>query len=122
MLLDLGSCKVLHALLARKSRVQSLGQLDDLSDSSPPRQHCHVGDETDVLHQVITVLGRVDSEYFEFAAELAQPQNRLERGGLAGAIRADQAHDSTGRYIQVDTVERDRAAVAPAQPLCANDA
>src|SRR6056297_3245733 len=104
MLLDLGSCKILHALLARESRVQPFGQFDDLPDSSPPRKHRDVGDETDIFHQVVTIPGRIQSQHFELAAELAQ------------------AEDSTRRYIQVDIVERDCAAVVAAKPLCANDA
>src|SRR6056297_406206 len=122
MLLDLGSCKILHALLARESRVQPFGQFDDLPDSSPPRKHRDVSDETDIFHQVVTIPGRIQSQHFELAAELAQAENRFERCGLAGPIRADQADDSTRRYIQVDIVERDCAAVVAAKPLCANDA
>ena len=75
-------------------------ELDRLADADPARQHGHVGDEADVLHQFVALGARVEAEHPQIALEGDQAQHRLQRGGLAGAVRADQADDAAGRDFE----------------------
>jgi len=46
-------------------------------------------------------------------AGLAQPGKQLQQGGLAGAVRAEQAEQLPGRDVERDAVEGGDRAIAP---------
>src|SRR3546814_12826504 len=64
---------------------------------------------------------RVAAEHPEVALERSQPEHRLERGGLAGAIGADQADDLAAFDPEVGVVERDGGLVCLAQVARGDD-
>src|SRR3546814_4714952 len=104
-----------------KTRMHPLDKIDGLRHPYPARQHRHVGNETHLLHQRVAMGPRVQAEHTELTLERDQPKNRLQRGGLAGAIGTDQADDTTGRQLEADPVHRDGVLVAFAQIACADD-
>ena len=83
----------------------------------PARQHRDVGDEGDALHQLVALVVRVESEHAQRSLAAREPEHRLERGGLAGAVRADQADDAAGLDLEGDAVERRGLAEALPQSL-----
>ncbi len=51
------------------------------------------------------------------ASGIAQPDQALDGGGLAGAVRAEQAEDLAGADLEADAVDGVHGAVALAQIL-----
>jgi hypothetical protein len=58
---------------------------------------------------------RIEAQHRQLAFVVGEPEDRLQRGGLAGAVRPDQADDATRFDLEVDAVERLDAAVALGQ-------
>src|SRR6056297_760857 len=118
--LDLGVLQIEHALLSRKSRVQLFGQLNNVFDPRPSRQHGDIGNEADILHQAIAGAGRIETQNFEIAIIAAEPENRLESRGLAGSVRSDQADDTARGNVEIDAVQGSGLAKAPAEVSCSD--
>src|SRR5579862_9619931 len=93
-------------------------KLERLRNSHPARQDGNVGDEADVAHQLIAFLPRVPPENSEFAFIGSEAEDRVERRGFAGAVRTDEAQNSTLFNPQVNAIERDGCAERLAQPAC----
>ena len=55
--------KILEAALSRESGMNTLGNVEQLPDANPARQHRHVGDKTHVFHQRGALTGGVFTEY-----------------------------------------------------------
>ena len=61
--LDVGARQELVADVTAEFRVCRGGQVDQLADADPPWQHGNVGDETDILHQLVTLPVRVEAQH-----------------------------------------------------------
>ena len=96
-------------------------ELDRLADAHPARQDGDVGDEADIVHQRVALGARVASEDVELAFERDQPEDRLQRGGLAGAVGADEADDAAGVDLEGGAVQRQLVLVGLAQAAGADD-
>ena len=91
--------------------------VDGLADPHPARQHRDIGDEADVAHERIALAPRVAAEHRELALVRDQPEDRVQGGGLARAVRSDQAKDTPGLDGKVDAGERDGRAVRLAEAM-----
>src|SRR4029077_18498386 len=80
---------------AIEARMHALAERQSLPDTHPARQHRDVGHEAHLAHQRVALPARVEPEYVQLPAEGSKPEDRLERGGLAGAVRADEADDAS---------------------------
>jgi 3-methyladenine DNA glycosylase Tag len=88
--------------------------VERLIDPDPARQHRDIGDEADIGHQVVALAPGIAPEHLEFALIGGEAEDRIQRGGLAGAVGADQAEDAAGLDAQVDAIQRDAcAAMSP---------
>jgi hypothetical protein len=105
-------------VFAVEAGVKVFRDVDQLVHPDPARQNGHVGDETDVLHQRGALAGGILAENGQFSVVRGQPQDGLERGGLAGSVGADQAHYAPGRNVEVDVVDRDHAPVTLGESVC----
>src|SRR5690606_30940609 len=84
----------------------------------PARQHRDVGDEAHVVHQLVALAARVAAQHAQLALERDQAKHGLERGGLAGAVGADQADDAAGVDVEAGTIKRELVLVGLAQATC----
>ena len=85
---------------AVEARMHAGDELDRFLHPHPARQHGDVGDEADVVHQFVALLARIEAEHLQLAFERDQAEDRLQRGGLAGAVGADQADDAAGLDLE----------------------
>jgi hypothetical protein len=97
---QLGAGDVAFGLLAVEARMHAGHEIDGIGHAQPARQDGDVGDEADVLHQVVALGARVEAQHRQLALERDQAQRRLQGGGLARAVRADQADDAAGRDLE----------------------
>ena len=89
--------------------------VERLRDPHPARQHGDVGDEADVAHELVALRPGVAPEHLQLALVGGEAEDRVERGGLAGAVGADEPEDAALLDAQVDAVERDGRAEGLAQ-------
>ena len=87
-----------------EARMDALHIVDHLRHAQAARQDRHVGDETDVAHQVFTGCPGIAAQHAEVALIGRQSQYGVDRGGLAGAVGADQADDPTCVDLEIDTM------------------
>jgi hypothetical protein len=92
--------------------------IDRLRNPYPARKDSDVGNETDIAHESITFGPGVVPEYFQFSLIRNQTEDCVERGGLAGAVGADESEDAALFDAQIDAVERDLCAEGFAQAVC----
>src|SRR5437868_12438274 len=85
--------------------------VEHLRDADPAWQYGDVGDERDVAHELFARRPWVAPQDLQFSFVIGEAEDGVERGALAGAIRADQAEDAALFDTQIDAVERDRRAV-----------
>ena len=69
-------------------------EIERLGHPQPARQHRHVGDEADVADQSVPLPPWIPSEDAEFSLIGGEADDRVQRGGLAGAVGTDQANDA----------------------------
>src|SRR5690606_29493518 len=81
----------------------------------PARQDGDVGDEADLVHQLVARHARVLAQYRKLALERGQAEDGLQRRGLAGTVGADQADDAARLDGEADFVQRRLAAVLLAE-------
>jgi hypothetical protein len=65
-------------LLAVEARMHAGDEIDGVLHLQPARQDGDVGDEADVLHQVVALGARVDAQHRQLAVEGDQAQRGLE--------------------------------------------
>src|SRR5580704_10023243 len=95
--------------------MHALAESERLPDAHPARQHRDVGHEAHLAHQRVALPARVEPEYLQLPAEGSKPEDRLERGGLAGAVRTDEADDASRLDVETHAIEGARRAVGLAQ-------
>ena len=113
--LDGGPGQEALRLRAIESRMHAGDVVERLRDPHPARQHGDVGDEADVAHELIALGPGVAAEHLQLALVGGEAEDRVERGGLAGAVGTDEAEDAALFDAQVDAVERDGRAEGLAQ-------
>src|SRR5690606_20990074 len=72
-------------------------------------------------HEFRALATRVEAEHRQFTVEIGQAEDCLERGGLAGAVRTDQADDAARFDVEVDGVERLRSGIRLGQVARTHD-
>ena len=105
-------------LRAIEARMHAGDVVERLRDPHPARQHGDVGDEADVAHELIALGPGIASEHLQLALIGGEAENRVERGGLAGAVGTDEAEDAALFDAQIDAVQRDGRAEGLAQAAC----
>src|SRR6516165_5548661 len=116
--LDRGLPKKTLRLRAVESRMHSGEVVECLRNPDPACQHGDVSDEANIAHQLIALDPRVASDYLQFSLIRREADNRVQRGGLAGAVRTDQPEDAALFDAQIDPIERDGRAKGLAEPAC----
>src|SRR5687768_5008126 len=77
-----------------------------------------MGNEGDVAHQLIPLGPGVTAEDVQLSLIRSESENRVQCGGLARAVGADQAEDAALFDTEVDAVERDSVPVGFAKAAC----
>src|SRR5215471_14097177 len=112
---DGGLGKKAFGLHAIKSRMHSGNVVENLRHPDPTRQHCDIGDETDVAHELIALVPGIALEHPEFSLKRSEAKNRVERGGFARAVGTDESENPAFFDAQIDSVQRDGCAKSFAQ-------
>ncbi len=112
---ELGARQERLALGAIETRVHVGDEIDHFVHADPAWQYRHIGDEADIAHQLVTLLARVETQHVEITREIGEAEDRLQRGGLAGTVGADQSDDPTGSDLETDVVQRQGRLVPLAQ-------
>ena len=113
---DVGARQESFAALAIEARVHAGDEVDGVRNLDPARQHRHVGDEADLLHELVALGARVETQHLEVAVETGEPEDGLDDRGLAGAVRADQTDDSAGFHLEIHATDSLHAAVVLGEP------
>ena len=103
---------------AIESRMHAGDVVERLRNPDPARQDGHIGNEGDVAHEPFALGPGIAAEHPELSLIGNEAEDRIERGGLAGAVGADQSEDAPFFDAQIDAVERDRRAERLAQTAC----
>ena len=113
-----GLGKKAFRLGAIESRMHAGDVVERLRNPHPARQHGDIGDEADIAHELIALGPGVASEHLQFSLIWSEAENRVERGGLAGAVGTDESEDAALFDAQIDAVQRDGCAEGLAQAAC----
>src|SRR6266852_7499888 len=89
-----------------------------LRNPRPARQHGDIGNEADIAHELIARGPGVASEHVQLPLIWGEAENRVERGGLAGAVGTDEPEDAALFNTQIDAVQRDGCAEGLAKAAC----
>src|SRR5437899_2685273 len=98
--------------------MHSLEVLKCLRNLQPSRQHSNIRDEADITHELIALRPRIATQHSQLPLIRRQSKDRVERGGLAGAVRTDESEDSALFNAQIDSVQRDGRTEGLAQAAC----
>ena len=94
-------------LRAIESRMHAGDVIERLRNLDPARQHGDIGDEADIAHELIALGPGIASEHLQLSLVRGEAENRVERGGLAGAVGTDESEDAALFHAQIDAVQRD---------------
>ena len=94
--------------------------IEQLGNANPARQNRDVGDERYVAHQFVARAPGIASEHFQFSFVGSESENRVERGGFAGAVWADDSENAAFFDAKIDIIQRDGCAVHFPQTPCFN--
>ncbi len=103
---DVGLAQEALGPRAIEARMHGGDEIQCLRDTQPPRQYGDIGDEAYVAHQLVALGARVAAQYLKMALECRESQHSLQCRGLAGTVRSDEAHDTSGAHCEVHAVER----------------
>src|SRR5579863_1436789 len=81
--------------------------VESLRNSHPARQHGDIGNEAHIAHKLIALGPGVAPQYSQLSLIRSKSENRVECGGLTGAVGADQTEDAALLDPQIDAVQRD---------------
>ena len=116
--LDVGLGEKTFRLRAIESRMHAGDVVERLRNPDPARQHGDIGDEADIAHELIALGPGIASEHPQFSLIRGEAENRVERGGLACAVGADESEDAALFDPQIDAVQRDGCAEGLAETAC----
>src|SRR5262249_22219349 len=91
-----------------KSRMHACQIFQSFRNSQPTRQYRHIGDETNIAHELITLCPGIPSEHSQLPLVGDQAEDRIQCGGLAGTVRADEAENTAFLNPQIHSVKGDR--------------
>src|SRR5882672_12477410 len=111
-------CQKAFRLGAIESRMHALDVVECLRNQHPARQDGDVGDEADIAHKLIALGPGVPPKHSQFSLIGCEAENRVERGGLAGAVGTDNPKDAAFFNTQINAVERDGCTEGLAQAAC----
>src|SRR5208282_4823490 len=77
--------------------------------------------KADLAHELIALGPGVAPQNRQFSLILGEAENRVQRGGLACAVGADESEDAALFDAQIDAVQRDGCAERLAQAACFYD-
>ena len=112
---DGGLRKKTFRLRAIESRMHAGDIVERLRNPHPARQHGDIGNEADIAHELIALGPGIASEHSQLSLVWGEAENRVERGGLAGAVGTDESEDAAFFDPQIDAVQRDGCAEGLAQ-------
>jgi hypothetical protein len=92
--------------------------VEGLGDPQPAGQHRDIGNEADIAHEPIALGPGVAAENLQVSLVLDEPEDRVERGALAGAVGTDESEDAAFFDTQVDAIQSDGCAVGLAEAAC----
>ncbi len=116
--LDGGLRQKTFRLRAIESRMHAGDVVERLRNPHPARQHRDIGDEGDVAHELLALGPGVAPEHPQFSLIGGEAEDRVERGGLAGAVGTDESEDAALFDAQIDAVQRDGRAEGLAEAAC----
>ena len=116
--LDGGLRKKAFRLRAIESRMHAGDVVERLRNPYPARQHGDIGNEADIAHELIALGPGIASEHLQLSLIRGEAENRVERGGLAGAVGTDESEDAALFDAQIDAVQRDGCAEGLAEAAC----
>src|SRR5437660_11580802 len=79
---------------------------------------CYIRDKAEITHKLVALHPRVAPKHFQFALIRNEAKDCIQRGGFAGAVRADEAKDAALLNTHIDSVECDVGAVGLTQAAC----
>ena len=92
--------------------------VEQLPNPDPSWQHRDIRNEADITHELIALGPGIASEHFQFSLIRGEAENRVERGGLACAVRSDKSEDAALFDTQIDAVQRNGCAENLTQAAC----
>src|SRR4029077_20485898 len=98
--------------------VHSGDVIEQLRNPDPTRQHCDVGDEGDIAHELSARVPRIASEDSQLSFIGSEAKNRIERGRFARAVRTYDSEDAALFDTQVYPIQRDSCPKNLAEPAC----
>ncbi len=115
---DRGLRQKTFRLRAIEFRMHAADVIEQLRNLDPPRQHGDVGNERDITHELFACVPRIATEHCQFPLICGEAENRIQRGGLAGAVRTDQSEDPALFDAKIDIIQRDGCAKNFAKTMC----
>src|SRR5438132_12445399 len=92
--------------------------IEQLRHPDPARQHRDIGNERDIAHELIARVPRIASEDGQLSFIGSEPENRIERGRFAGAVRTYDSENAALFDTQVYPIQRNRCAENFAKSAC----
>src|SRR5205807_10372332 len=92
--------------------------VERLRNFYPARQDGDIGQKADIAHELIAISPRVAAQHLQFSLVGSKAEDRVERGGLARAIGANESQDAALFNTQINTVQCDRCAEDLAEAAC----
>ena len=102
---DLGAAQQFLGARARKIGMHGLDIVEQLGHLDPPRQHSHVSNEANLLHQLLALPERVQTQHRQVSIAIGETEYSLEQRRFAGTIRANQAEDPAFLDVEADIVD-----------------
>src|SRR6266496_1349424 len=76
----------------------------------PARQHGDVSNEADIAHELIALAPGITAEHLQFSLIWSEAEDRVQRCGLACAVRADHPENTSLFHTQINPVQSDGCA------------
>src|SRR5215472_14827543 len=89
-----------------------------MRNARPAGKHRHIGHETNIAHEPVALGPGVAAEHSQFSLIWGKAENRIERRGLACAVRADQSEYAAFFHAQVHAIQCESYAEGLAQAAC----
>src|SRR6476469_5942933 len=89
-----------------KARMNAGNVVERLGDADPARQDGDIGNEADIAHELVALGPRIAAQHSQLSLIGSEAENRVQRGGFAGAVRSDDAENATIFHAQINAVKR----------------
>ena len=115
---DRGLCQKTFRLRPVESWMHSGNIVERLRNFYPARQDGDIGQKADIAHQLVAISPRVAAQHLQLSLIRGKAEDRVERGGLAGAVGTDKSQDVALFHTQINAVQCDRCAEDLADAAC----